>query len=268
LLQDQLHDSERDLATICEAHTDLALVEEDLERFDAVQNGECISTLRMELTDLDRDRKQSFEHLGGVQREIEALENDARATQLRFELRQLEDRQRTLAREWIVCEAATQIIDDLRRDFERSHQPLALAEAGTMFSRLTCGKYCRVWTPLGERRLVVSDDHGNSFPVQSLSRATREQLMLAVRLAVVLELARQGTSLPVILDDVLVNFDEVRARAAVDLLIELGEQGQQVLFFTCHDHLAQLFAERGIEPIRLPSHGRSLLGRDEARLAG
>jgi uncharacterized protein YhaN len=268
-LRDQLQDAERDLDAICATHTDLALVEEDLERFDAVHNSECITTLRMELADLDGDLERAFEHLAGVKREIEALENDTRATHVRFELRQIEARLRTLAREWVVCEAASRTIDDLRRDFERTHQPLALAEAGRMFSRLTGGKYSRVWSPLGERRLVVSDDQGHSFPVQSLSRATREQLLLAVRLAVVRELARQGTTLPMILDDVFVNFDEQRARAAVDLLVELGEQGQQVLFFTCHNHLAQLFAERGIESTRLPSHPASAaMGHDETRMAG
>lgn len=267
-LNDQKDDAGRDLDAICATHNDLALVEEDLERFDAGQNGECISMLRLELADLDRDMERAFEHLGGVKREIEALESDSQATHVRFELRRLEDRLRTRAREWIVCEAAARSIDDIRREFERTHQPLALAEAARIFSRLTNGKYSRLWSPLGERRLVVGDDQGHAFPVQSLSRATREQLLLAVRLAVVRELARQGTTLPVILDDVIVNFDEERAHAAVDLLVELGEQGHQVLFLTCHKHLAQLFADRGIEPIRLPAPPAPFPGHDEARLAG
>ncbi|MBS0262633.1 MAG: hypothetical protein JSS02_11835, partial [Planctomycetes bacterium] len=232
-------------------------------------NSDQLVRLKTELADVDRELESSFEHLAGVKREIEALENDTRATQVRFELRQLEDQLRSRAREWMVCTTATQTIDELRRDFERSHQPLALAEAGRIFSRLTCGKYLRVWTPLGERRLVVSDALGNSFPIQSLSRSTREQLLLAVRLAVVVELGRQGIELPLILDDVLVNFDEERARAAADVLMELGDQGHQILFFTCHSHLTQLFADRGVEPIELPHQPHLLLERDESsRLAG
>jgi uncharacterized protein YhaN len=275
-LEDQLHDAEHDLDAVCAEHTDLALVEDDLERFDAAQNSECIETLRMELADLDGDLERAFEHLGGVKREIDALENDCQGTQLRFEIGQLEDRLRVLVGEWIVCDAAARTIDELRRDFERTHQPEALAEAAKMFSRLTGSRYRSVWAPLGERRLLVSDDQGRSFPIQSLSRGTREQLLLAVRLAVVRELSRQGISLPMILDDVIVNFDEERARTAVELLLELATQGQQVLFFTCHKHLADLFAARGIDPIQLPGHtpghtpGHSgpVPGRDEQRLAG
>jgi len=267
-LEDQLHDAENDLDDACTSHTDLALVEEDLERFDAAQNSECIRTLRLELADLDRDLESAFEHLSGVRREIDALENDRQGTQLRFEIAQIEDQLRSLTSEWIVCETAVQTIDEVRREFERVHQPQALADVAKMFARLTCSKYHSVWAPLGERRLLVSDDQGRTFPVQSLSRGTREQLLLAVRLAVAQELSRHGTSLPMILDDVIVNFDEDRARAAVDLLRELAGQGQQILYFTCHKHLADLFAAHGVAPVLLPGHSEPAQGRDEQRLAG
>src|SRR5262249_15439900 len=204
---DQLQDAESDLDAACQDHGDLALVEEDLQRFDPRQNSDCIQTLRSEQADLERDLEGAFEHLGGVKREIESLENDNQATKLRFELRQVEGRIRELAREWAVCDAAAAAIDDMRRDFERTHQPQALAEAARLFARITRGKYRNVWTPLGERRLIVEDDQGRSFPLQSLSRGTREQLLLAVRLAVVRKLSGEGIALPVVLDDVLANFD-------------------------------------------------------------
>ena len=267
-LEDQLNDAQRDLDSACAGHSDLALVEEDLERFEPRQNSECIEMLRLELADLESDLARAFEQFGGIKREIDALEIDSQGTKVRFELRQVEDQLRALARDWAVCESAARTIDDLRRDFERTHQPQALAEAAKFFARMTCHKYRNLWTPLGERRLIVEDDRGRSFPVQSLSRGTREQLLLAVRLAVVRELARQGISLPVILDDVIVNFDEERAAATVGLLLELAAQGQQVLFFTCHKHLAQLFTTQGIEPVWLPNHSEPGAACDEKRLAG
>ncbi|MGE5191965.1 MAG: ATP-binding protein [Deltaproteobacteria bacterium] len=265
-LEDQMHDAEADLDTACSDHGDLALVDEDLERFNPRENSECIEMLRMERTDLERDLEHAFEHLGGVKRELDALENDNHATKVRFELRQVEDQLRSLAREWAVCEAAAASIEGIRREFERTHQPQTLAEAAKLFARITRGKYRNVWTPLGERRLIVEDDQGRIFPVQSLSRGTREQLLLAVRLAVVEKLAGEGISLPLILDDVLVNFDEDRATATADLLLELAAQGQQVLFLTCHKHLSQLFAARGIDPYWLPAPTAD--SHEEKRLAG
>ena len=74
-----------------------------------------------------------------------------------------------------------------------------------------------------------------------LSRGTREQLFLSLRLALVSLFARRGIKLPMILDDVLVNFDMQRAAATVDVLAEFGQQGHQLLVFTCHEHIARLF---------------------------
>ena len=102
------------------------------------------------------------------------------------------------------------------------------------------------------------------FGVEQLSGGTREQLFLAVRLAVVGEFTRQGIELPMILDDILVNFDQLRTETAVETLLEFAAEGQQILFFTCHLHLAHLFESRGIEPTWLPGHNPPI----EERRAG
>jgi DNA repair exonuclease SbcCD ATPase subunit len=267
-LSDQLRDSRRDLDAICDDHADLAIVEEDLLRVDPRQNEECIEMLRRELEDLRRDLDRYSESLADVRHEVDLLENDRQATRVRFDVRQTEEQMRVLAGQWAAYESAFQVLAQIRRDYERSHQPRSLALTADFLSRITNGRYRRVWSPLGERRLIVDDEPGRSFPMHSLSRSTREQLALAVRLALVRKLAAQGIDLPLILDDVLVNFDEQRARSTIDLLLELAGQGQQVLFFTCHNHLAQLFASRGIEPIWLPGRPAPSEVHEEKRLAG
>jgi uncharacterized protein YhaN len=101
----------------------------------------------------------------------------------------------------------------------------------------------------------VDDDSGRSLSLDALSRGTKEQLLLAVRLAVIGDLAYKGIKLPLLLDDILVNFDERRTEAAAQLLLDWANQGQghQILFFTCHPHLARLFESRGVELIHLPA---------------
>jgi uncharacterized protein YhaN len=44
------------------------------------------------------------------------------------------------------------------------------------------------------------------------------------------------------MDEILVNFDPHRARATADTIVELSKE-HQVLFFTCHPHMAGLFRE-------------------------
>jgi uncharacterized protein YhaN len=135
-------------------------------------------------------------------------------------------------------------------------------------ARLTEGRYQAIWTPLGERRLMIEDEQGRTVGVSGLSRGTREQLFLAVRLAVVEGLAHDNVSLPVILDEALVNFDERRSEAAAELLCDFARKGHQILLFTCHLHLARIFQKRGIEPNWLPDHRTRGKDRDEQRRAG
>ena len=50
------------------------------------------------------------------------------------------------------------------------------------------------------------------------------------------------------MDEILVNFDPQRVRATAEAIVDLS-QGHQVLFFTCHPRMADLFRE--IDP-RVP----------------
>ena len=85
-----------------------------------------------------------------------------------------------------------------------------------------------------------------------LSRGTREQLFLALRLALVASYARRGVVLPLVLDDVLVNFDVGRAKAAALVLRDFARQGYQVLIFTCHEHISKLFKNIKADVRQLP----------------
>ena len=62
---------------------------------------------------------------------------------------------------------------------------------------------------------------------------------MAVRIAFVEEM-EQGPKLPLILDEVLGNSDEHRARAIIDATIEIGRSGRQVFYFTAqHDEVGK-----------------------------
>lgn len=74
--------------------------------------------------------------------------------------------------------------------------------------------------------------------VDELSAGTCDQLWLALRLAGIVAAAEE-TPFPLLLDDSLVQFDDIRAAAALQLLHRISAQ-VQVILFTHHDHLAQL----------------------------
>src|SRR5262249_9191642 len=111
-------------------------------------------------------------------------------------------------------------------------------------------------TPLAHDILFVDNDKGQSLSVQVLSRGTREQLFVSLRLALVAAYARRGIHLPMILDDVFVNYDAGRTRTACAVLRAFAKQGHQLLVFTCHEHVWQMFKDINVDCRRIPNrHG-------------
>ena len=80
---------------------------------------------------------------------------------------------------------------------------------------------------------------GPLIDVAGLSDGTRDQLYLSLRLASLLRRADVAESMPLILDDVLIQLDDQRASAALGVLAEVSRK-MQVLFFTHHARLIDL----------------------------
>jgi hypothetical protein len=153
---------------------------------------------------------------------------------------------------WRERAAVGVLLDEIRDEYEKFRQPETLREASTYMAKLTSGKYKRIWTPLANDILLVDTEDGKSLPVEVLSRGTREQLFVSLRLALVAAFARRGIHLPMILDDVFVNFDGGRTKIAVSVLREFAREGHQLLVFTCHEHVWQLFAGIKADTRRIP----------------
>ena len=121
----------------------------------------------------------------------------------------------------------------------RDRQPTVLAEASRTFRQITDGRYQRIeQDPDGQSLGIVDRNLGRKGPEQ-LSRGTAEQLYLCLRLALAQEFGRQRCRLPLVMDDVLVNFDPLRAEAMARVLAVFAKTNQ-VLLFTCHPRTVEI----------------------------
>ena len=188
---------------------------------------------------------------GEIKQQQRTLAEDRTLAEVRLELscvnKQLADGRKL----WREHATVSRMLERIRADYEAHRQPETLHEASGLLKRLTAGKYRRIWTPLANDILLVETADGQSLSVEALSRGTREQLLLSVRLALVAQMARRGVKLPMVLDDVLVNFDAVRSRRAAEVLKEFAAAGHQLLLFTCHEHVWNMFRELGADCRRL-----------------
>jgi hypothetical protein len=171
-----------------------------------------------------------------------------------LELNVVEQKLADAAAKWRTYTVTHALLDNLKLEYERNRQPETLKEASEYLSKFTSGQYQRVWTPLGEGRLCVDDHEGKPVPVEQLSRGTREQLFLSLRLALTSWYAKRGKKLPLVLDDVLVNFDNIRAEAAAGVLRDFANEGHQLLLFTCHEHIGRIFKQLEVDVRQLPTH--------------
>ncbi len=170
----------------------------------------------------------------------------------RIELSEVESRIQRGLDQWQVFATTSAMLDEVRQAYESDRQPETLAEASGYLQLLTRGRYTRIWTPFGETSLSVNDKHGKALPVEVLSRGTREQVFLSLRMALVANYGRRGAKLPLILDDVFVNFDRDRAEAAAETIRQFSLQGHQVLVFTCHQHIREIFEQLEVDICELP----------------
>jgi uncharacterized protein YhaN len=266
-LEALLEQSTRELEQLVNAQPDFAFVEDDLLRYDPKNAAALIIEFNREHADLELQLQQTFEQLGTIKQELKQLETDRRGIRVRRELANVDDDLREAWRTWFAASLADDAIQDVASQFEQANQPEMLAAAIPFLKKLTLGKYNHLWAPLGRKQLFVDDDESESRPAERLSGGTREQLFLSIRLAMVKAFARNNVDLPMVLDDVTVNFDQDRSDAAVETLLDFTRDGQQLLVFTSHLHYAQLFEKRGVKPIYLPSRHPSS-GVVEERRAG
>ena len=239
------HGSEADFAPL--------LAEDQIGRLE--HEWEALSTQSEEL---DRELKDALQRRGAMVEQQRTVAADQSLAIKQIELDVVEQQIRKAADAWRERAAVSLFLERIREEYEQNRQPETLREASNYLSQLTGGKYTRIWTPLAHDILFIDTANGQPLPVQVLSRGTREQLFVSLRLALVAAYARRGIHLPMILDDVFVNFDAGRTRVACSVLRDFAKQGHQLLVFTCHEHVWRMFQEIKVDCRRIPNrHGES-----------
>lgn len=155
---------------------------------------------------------------------------DAAVLQSQIEQMQLQlaDAQRTKAAVDLAYAAIEKADAALRSRFS----PQITAEAGSILSCLTDGKYPKLLLQ-PDMSLSVREESGIvTHSAAAMSCGTADQMYLALRLAMCRRLLPQNA--PIILDDALVNFDDKRTTAALQLLSEEAVN-RQIILFSCKE---------------------------------
>ena len=173
---------------------------------------------------LARLRVQLGQCRGRMEHLPEPEQLQRRLSQTRRRMSELE-----LTRQAIDC--ALDALETAKMELQRRFAPRIAQRAGYFLSRLTGGVYDRI--QIGED-LSVQAARGDETTLRSpqwRSEGTGDQMYLALRLAVWEVLAPEC---PIILDDALIRFDQARMERALELLKELSEK-RQIILFSCQE---------------------------------
>nr|HID60018.1 hypothetical protein [Desulfobacterales bacterium] len=192
------------------------------------------------LQQVERELQKITEERGRVQERLQALETQDELSQLRARSMILHETLKEHAREWCILTITQTLLRLARERYELERQPGVVKQAEAYFRSITKGRYTRLISPMNESRIEVLTPDGVRKQVDQLSRGTQEQLYLSLRFGLINEFAEKAVSLPVIMDDILVNFDPDRALSAARAILELSRL-HQVIFFTCHPETVALF---------------------------
>ncbi len=200
---------------------------------------ECEAGLR----DLEPALEQLIEARTDAKTKREALETSCRIPELALELETARMELVSAVDEWRQLLLANELIGSSLKKYRAERQPDVLKEARRYFSRATVGAYDAILLDDDTDNIVVREAAtGVCRDLSQLSSGTEEPLYLSMRLGLAAELSRNSGSLPVMMDDVLVNMSRERRQAMIRAIAEFAIE-QQVIFFTCHDHILAEFED-------------------------
>lgn len=193
------------------------------------ENDPCTETEAETEAQLNRLQEQEKKLQEADNKLLGLLESMGDEEHLRRKQMQQKAQTKELYRYVEAIDLAQKTLEEASSQLQRRFAP-RISQLGQQYlRRLTLGRYDRLM--LNDNLTLRCGSTGELTLRDPLwrSEGTTDQLYLALRLAVARELTPDA---PLILDDAFVRFDNARLQAALELLQEIAEE-KQVILFTC-----------------------------------
>lgn len=215
-----------------------------------------LETVKSEITKCSETRDLELQELANAKANLEILEKQSGSNILSAERELLKSQCLEQAKEFAILTLAKAVLEKTIKDYRKNNQDPLLVNASGYLKTLTNNSLVEI-VPTdadGEKLMQLSrfgseDKEVVNFQAANikageastfLSDGTADQLFLALRLAgIEKNLEKLVEPLPVILDDILINFDDERALSTLRCLADFSSK-TQVILFTHHKHLQKL----------------------------
>jgi len=209
---------------------------------DAEGANRALEEVDEQLSELDSQLQSVTRANVGVEVGLDQMRGDSGAAEASAQAQEALARVRSDLERYVRAKAAAVLLAREIDRYREDNQGPLLTKASQLFARLTLGSFTGVRAGYDDkdRNALCCVREGNvEVDVTGLSEGTRDQLYLSLRLASLLRYADMAEPMPLVLDDVLIQFDDERSRAALGVIAEVATR-MQVLFFTHHARMVDL----------------------------
>ncbi|ASN06597.1 ATP-binding protein [Virgibacillus necropolis] len=136
-----------------------------------------------------------------------------------------------LGEKWAILKSAKEMLVETKNNYRDKYMERLINQTSDYFVMLTNHAYTNVYAPSKNQPFQVESANHLRYTVNELSQGTRDQLYIALRLAIS-EVMSKTHNMPFIIDDAFVHFDDIRVEYMMDLIASISKK-RQVLLFTC-----------------------------------
>ena len=219
---------------------------EETKGVDADSLPGMISEIDRQLEELETERSDLDQRLGGMQAILAQMDGSGKAAEAAEQSQQVLASMREKVERYVHLRMCSMILNQEIERYRSENQGPLIQRASQLFSALTLQSFSGLTTDFNDKDepiIVGVRPTGEKIGVSGMSDGTRDQLYLALRVASLEKYVDANEPMPLIVDDILIRFDDERATAALNILADLSKK-TQVLFLTHHARLVDLVRER------------------------
>lgn len=257
-------DDEQVLSDIIDRSNSYRLVQQDLTKIKIdlarASDGKSVEQLRSEASGIDPDllvaeieqenrntadlvaKLQILgQELGQAKSAFEVFDGTDKAARVESKRQEAMSDMADAAAGYLKVHTAARVLQWSMDKFRETQQGPLLAKASALFKALTRGSFDRLAVDTDGVKPVLLGIRPDRTQVKigGMSEGTRDQLYLALRLSALELQVEKGKNIPLIADDLFINFDDQRTIAGLSVLGDLSKK-MQVVYLTHHVHLVDL----------------------------
>ncbi len=232
-LQSELRQRRTELLVVYRTEDALAAARGALEAARAEDLPRQLEEAQSELGSLRADLAAAQTDVGAKQKSVHDLETAVDLERAGTALADTQRQMQEAADRWIVLRTCKWLMEQAIKVHETTRQPEVLRLAGDHLKAITAGSYQRMFTPVGQKDVVLLTDGGQQRASAAWNRGLKEQAYLSLRLGFIENYCAATEPLPIVIDDVLANSDPDHGRRAAERLCEMA-QALQIIYLTCH----------------------------------